>query len=145
MRMSTSASRSELIGFLPRWSQLYDDRLGGGVGVERLDALLTPVSRLAEAAEGQLNPAAGAVGVDVDLPAVDLGGDAVRAAQVRGPDRADQRVVGAVSQRDRLLLRAEGGDGDHRAEDLLLGDPGGRVHAVDQRGGEVGAAADAVG
>src|ERR1700746_3842340 len=104
MRMSTAASWSEPITFsLLDWprSELHDDCLGGGVGVERLDALLAPVSRLAEAAEGQFHGGAGAVGVHEDLSPVNLRGDAVRARQVRRPHRADQGVVGAVGQRDR--------------------------------------------
>ena len=69
----------------------------------------------------------------------------MRARQVGRPHRADQGVVGAVSQPYRLVLGRERGDGEHRAEDLLAGDRRRRVHPVDQRGGEVGAAGDAVG
>jgi hypothetical protein len=45
------------------------------------------------------------------------------ALAVAGVDAGGQAVTWFVSDGDRFVLGVEGDDGDHRAEDLLGGDP----------------------
>mmetsp|Transcript_77326 Transcript_77326/g.226771 ORF Transcript_77326/g.226771 Transcript_77326/m.226771 type:complete len:200 (+) Transcript_77326:1-600(+) len=92
--------------------------LGGCVLLEGLGAVLA-----ADAAEAEAAPGAGGVvavvAVDPHHAAAHLLGDAVRLPHVRGPDGAAQAVLGAVGEGHALGLGAEGGDGDHRAKNLL--------------------------
>jgi hypothetical protein len=75
--------------------------------VQRLEALLAPVARVLDAAEGQLDAAAGAVVVDEHLAAVQLARHAQLAAAVAGPHAGHQAVGGAVGDRQGLGLAVE--------------------------------------
>src|SRR5688572_29266915 len=95
------------------------DRLQPREAVERLKSLLAAVARQADAAEGQLDAAAGAVVVEKDLARPQPARQPHRPAAVAGPDRGDEAVAGAVGDRHRLVLAVERDDHLDRAEDLL--------------------------
>src|SRR6185503_1433730 len=76
--------------------------------VERFKTLFPSVARALDAAEGQLDAAAGAVIVDEDLAGGNGAREAQLAAAVASPDAADEAIRGAVGDRDRLLLAGEG-------------------------------------
>src|SRR6516165_6796416 len=73
-------------------------------------------------------------GVDPHDAALEPGGEAVRPAQVGGPHRGGQAVAHAVARLQDLLLRVEGEQGGHRAEDLLLVGPAGGRKPLHQGG-----------
>lgn len=85
------------------------------------------------------------VGVDPHHAGLDGVGDAVAALEIRGPDVGGQAELGGVGEFDGLGLVVEGGDGDDRAEDLLLEDPGVALHVGEDRGLEVVAVREVVG
>ena len=58
--------------------------------------------------------------VDPDGSVTQRSGDAFRLARIRGPHGAGEAVDGVVAQGDRLLLGAEGLDGEHGTEGLVL-------------------------
>src|SRR5438093_11587020 len=124
---------------LSAW-QLDRDRLDLGVGPQGLEALLAAVAGALVSAERQLDAAAGAVGVDVDLAGADLAGEPVRDPDVARPHGGDQSVIGGVRGADRLVGVAERRNGEDRAEHLLARDTRIRRYPVEQRGGEVIAA-----
>src|SRR5437762_5351669 len=94
--------------------------LGRGEAVEGLKALLPAMARTLDAAERQLDSAAGAVIVDEDLPRLNGARQAELPPAVAGPDSTDKAKGRTVRQIDRLLLAVEGHDDLHRAEDFLL-------------------------
>src|SRR5690606_26596919 len=96
------------------------DGLERGEGVERLEPLLATVARFADAAEGQFNPARGAIVVDKDLSGPQPFRQPHLPPAVGGPDPGDQAVVGAVGDGDGVVLGVERNDDDGRAEDFLL-------------------------
>ena len=94
-----------------------------------------------DAAERQLDAAAGAVVVDEHLAAAQRPRHPHLPGAVAGPDAGDQAVLGAVGDLDRLRLAVEGDQHLHRAEDLLLRERMVGGHVVDQRRLHVVAAA----
>src|SRR3954447_8010475 len=76
----------------------HHDRLRGRELVEGLEALLAAVAGFLDPAEGQLDAAAGAVGVDEDLAAAHRPRDPRRAPGVAGPDAGDEAVGRAVGE-----------------------------------------------
>src|SRR5437762_12183021 len=88
--------------------------------IERLEPLFAAVARALDAAERQLDAAAGAVVVDEHLAALQRVRHAHLAAAVACPYTRDKAVRRAVSDADRLGLAVEGDHHLHRAEDLLL-------------------------
>src|SRR4051794_28273358 len=80
---------------------------------QRVDALAAAVAGALHAAEGQLDAAADAVGVDEHLAGADARGDSVRAAEVAGPDARDEPVARRVGKRDRFAIAGE----RHRGQD----------------------------
>jgi hypothetical protein len=86
-----------------RSSELHDDRPGGGrrrAPPRHCHARSPNCGRYPRAAPRRRRRRRSS-----RLAAVDLRGDALRPDQVRRPDRADQGVVGAVGQSDRLQPR----------------------------------------
>jgi hypothetical protein len=75
-------------------------------------------------AEGQVWPASAGVGIDRDLPGVDVGSDPGRLAGVVGPHRGGKAEVAAVRPLDRLCDRPVGDHGQRWAELLLVDDRG---------------------
>src|SRR5664279_5449221 len=65
----------------------------------------------------------GVVAVRPDPAGLDLAAHLVGPVPVAGPDPGAQAVEGVVGDRQRLLVVLEGGDRQHRAEDLLLEHP----------------------
>src|SRR3954468_5800080 len=80
---------------------VHHDGLRGREFVQRLEALLAAVAGALDAAEGQLDAAAGAEAVDEDLAAAHGAGDPHRAPGVAGPDAGDEAVGRAVGEPDR--------------------------------------------
>src|SRR5262245_59344252 len=87
---------------------------------ERLEALLAPMARALDAAEGQLDAAAGAEIVDEDLARFERAGEAQLAPAIPRPDAGDEPVGRAVGDGDRLLLLAKADRAKDGTEDLLL-------------------------
>ena len=77
----------------------------------------------ADPAEGQFDPAAGAVIVDEDLTHIQLARHAHLPRAVAGPQTRNQPVFGAIGDPQRLGLVLEGDQDLHRAEDLFLRKP----------------------
>src|SRR5690348_5010957 len=96
------------------------DRLQRREAVQRLEPLLATVPGMLDAAERQLDAAAGAVVVDEDLAAPQRPRHPERAAAVARPDAGDEAVLGAVGDPDRVGLVVERDQHLHRSEDLLL-------------------------
>src|SRR5690606_2389736 len=71
-------------------------RLQHREAAQRLHALFAAVPGFADAAEGKLDAAAGAVIVDEDLPRADGFGKPHLPPPVGGPDAGDETVAGAV-------------------------------------------------
>src|SRR5690625_7310034 len=71
--MRTRPSTENVIAAPAVCSQLDGDGLRLRVLVEGFDGLLPPVAGLLEPAEGKLHSPAGPIGVDEDLPGLDLG------------------------------------------------------------------------
>src|SRR5918994_1857465 len=117
------------------------DGLDLAVLVEGFVALFAAVPALFEAAEGELDAAAGAVGVDVDLTGAQLVGEPVSRGDVAGPDGGDQAVVRAVGDAGGLLRVVEGRGDQHGAEDLLPRDPRVPRSPIEEGGLEEDAAA----
>ena len=88
--------------------------------VQRLEALLAAVARVLDAAERQLDAAAGAVVVDEHLAALQPARHAQRPAAVARPYAGHQAIGRAVGDGQRLGLVVEGDHRLHRAEDLFL-------------------------
>src|SRR6185312_11466472 len=87
---------------------------------ERLEALLAAVAGALDAAERQLDAAAGAEIVDEDLPGFERPRKAQLPPAILRPDAGDEAVGRAVGDADRLVLLAEADGAEHRAEHLLL-------------------------
>src|SRR5262245_9954706 len=87
---------------------------------ERLEALLAPMTRALDAAERQLDAAAGAEIVDEDLARFERSREAQLAPAILRPDAGDKPVGRAVGDGDRLLLLAKADRAQDGAEDLLL-------------------------
>jgi hypothetical protein len=117
----------------------------GDVDVDVLGLGVLQVALLAELAAdpGLLVAAKGVPGVeqvvvvDPDGAGAQALGDPDGPGRVAAPDGAGQAVGGVVGDGDRLVVVVEGDDGQDRAEDLLLGDPRGRVDPGEDGGGEV--------
>src|SRR5215813_86193 len=71
-------------------------------------------------------------GVHPDDAALQPRGEAVGPAEVRGPHRGGQSVAHPVAGLEHLLLRIEGEQGGHRAEDLFLVGPAARGQALEE-------------
>src|SRR5258706_15857883 len=106
--------------------------------LEAEDPGFAAVARLLEAAEGRVHVEGAAV--DVDLAGADAARDALRARFVLGPHRAREAVGAVVGDADRVFLVLVGNDGEHRPEDLLLGDAHAVLHLAEHRGPHVVAA-----
>src|SRR6187549_4009687 len=119
-------------------TDILDLRVAG----ERFQPLLASVAALLVAAERQLNPAAGAVGIDVDLTGFDARGERHRLVDVTRPDAGDQAVVAAIDDRRGLLELVEVDDRQHRPEDLFLRDAQAGRYRFEQRRLKVVAAAE---
>ena len=74
------------------------------------------------------------VRVHRQVAGLDAARDPQRPADVAGPDRAGQAVLGVVGHRDRVGLVVERQHRDDRAEDLLAPDPVGAVDAAATHG-----------
>src|SRR5664279_2927574 len=96
------------------------DRLQRREAVERLEPLLAAVAGVLDAAERQLDAAAGAVVVDEYLAALQRPRHAQGAAAVLRPHAGDEAVLRAVGDADGVGLPVEGDQHLHRTEDLLL-------------------------
>ena len=94
------------------------DRLGLGVGVERVRPELAAVAGLLEAAERRRHAHRG-VRVDREHAGLDRARDPQRLGAVARPDRAGEPVDRVVGELDRLLLVAERDHHGDRPEDLL--------------------------
>src|SRR5215217_5361239 len=114
--------------------------LGRCKAVEGFKALLAAVARTLDAAERQLDSAAGAVIVDEDLSRVDGACQAELPGAVAGPDSTDKAKGRAVRQIDRLLLAVKGHDDLDRPEDFLLHEAVTGRHVADQRRRDIRAA-----
>eukprot|EP01136_Pigoraptor_vietnamica_P037655 Opistho-1_new@105924 len=123
----TLLSKAPVRTFLPisgfavlivRPSQLHAHVAQLGVELERVHAAFAADARGLRSAEGGAQvaqePAVDPADADLDLP-----GHAVRGAEVLGPHRGGESVVGGIGQRDRLLFGVERRDVAARAEDLL--------------------------
>src|ERR1051325_6151841 len=108
--------------------------------VEGFKALLAAVTRTLDAAERQLDSAAGAIVVDEDRSRLNGARQAELPAAVAGPDSTDKAIGRAVRQVDRLLLAVEGHDDLDRPEDLLLHKAVAGRNVPDQRRRDIGAA-----
>src|SRR3989442_635818 len=113
--------------------------------IERLEALLAPVARMLDAAERQLDAAAGAIVVDEHLAAVQPLGHAQRAAAVARPHAGHQAERSAVGDGQRFVLAVERDQHLHRAEDLFLRQRVLRRHLRHQRGPHIEAALRRIG
>src|SRR5258706_10810568 len=102
------------------------------------NAGLAAVARLLEAAERRVHVEGAAV--DVDLAGADAARDALGARPALGPHRAREAVGAVVGDADRVFLVLVGNDGEHRPEDLLLGDAHAVLHLAEHRGPHVEAA-----
>src|SRR4029077_276007 len=71
--------------------------------------------------------------VDAQHVGLDAARHAPRAADISSPDRAREAVRSIFDQPQDLILVIEGDDGQHRAEDLLLGDAHPVVGAIEPR------------
>src|SRR5262249_30849828 len=87
------------------------NRLGLGVIVHRLATHLTAIARLADAAERTARIDA-LVAVDPAHACANLAREPVRALQVAGPEPAAEPVVGAVRDRQRLVVGGKACHGD---------------------------------
>src|SRR5256712_6523139 len=116
-----------------------EDVLDFRVELERVHAELATDAAALVAAEWCLLVDAPAA-VDAQHPGLDAPRDPQRATDVAGPDRARESVGGVVDQPQDLVLAIERDDGQHRAEDLLLGDPHSVVGAIEYGRLEVAAA-----
>src|SRR5215217_8524169 len=94
--------------------------LGRCKAVEGFKALFAAMARTLDAAERQLDSAAGTVVVDEDLSRLNGARQAKLPPAVAGPDSTDKAKGRAVRQIDRLLLAVEGHHDLNRPEDLLL-------------------------
>src|SRR5436190_16775439 len=83
------------------------DRLQRREAVQRLEALLATVTRVLDAAERQLDAAAGAVVVDEHLPALQGARHSQRAAAVSRPDAGDEAVLRSVGDADGFRIAIE--------------------------------------
>src|SRR5699024_240927 len=106
--MRTMPSTENVIAAAAYRSKADGDGLRLCVFVEGFEGLLPPVAGFLDPAEGQLDSPAGPVGVDEDLPGLDLGGQPVGAGEALRPQRVDEPVVGAVGQGHGLGLIGEG-------------------------------------
>ena len=108
------------------------DDLGVAVELERVVAALAADPRLLGAAERRAQ-VAHVLRVDPAHAGVDRLRDAVRAADVVGPDVGREPVRGRVRQAHRLGLVVERRRDEHRPEDLLLEDRHRLVDVADHR------------
>src|SRR5512134_97769 len=97
-------------------------------------ALAVAVAGLLDAAEGEVRLRADGRRVDVGDPVVQVLERPEGQVDVPGVDRAGEAVLDPVVHPDRLVVAPHPEDAQHRAEDLLLGDPHGRLHAGEDRG-----------
>src|SRR6267142_1337917 len=102
------------------WVWRYGDAdvLGLGEEAQRFLASLAADAALLHSAERRPEVAQHPA-VDPDDAGGDPVGHAVRPAEIAGPERRGQAVVGAVGQADDLVLGGERRDGDDRPENLL--------------------------
>src|SRR5215216_805277 len=109
------------------------NRLGRCKAIEGFKPLLATVARALDAAERQLDSAAGAVIVDEDLSRLNRARQTELPPAVAGPDSTDKAKGRAVRQIDRLPLAVEGHDHLDRPENFLLHQAVTGRHVADQR------------
>src|SRR5204862_8249009 len=116
----TMPARPASSSLMPRSSaRVHRDALELRILEERLEALLAAVAGPLVAAERQLHATARAVAVDEHLADAQVADQSLGPPEVARPHRGDQPVVGAVGERERLVVVGERGDREHRPEDLL--------------------------
>jgi hypothetical protein len=102
----------------PQLSVTDDDRLRRGKLLQRLYAFLATVTGMFEASEGQLNAAARAIAVDVDLPRSHLASNAQCTASVLRPNRGSQPIRGVIRNANGIGLILEGKQRQDGAENF---------------------------
>src|SRR6266550_8944258 len=110
--------------------QTDEDVLDFRVELERVHAELASDAAALVTPEGRLlmnTPAA----IDAENAGANAAGDPQRPADVAGPDRTRQAIGRVIDQPQDLILLGERDDGQHRAEDLLLGDAHSIVGAIE--------------
>src|SRR5450830_219380 len=110
------------------------DGLEYGKSIERFKALFAAMTTGLDAAERQLDAAAGTVIVDEYLTAADGACHAHLTAAVAGPDAGDQTEIGAIGQRDRIGFIVERHGCQYWAKYFFLGQSVPGRHVTQQRG-----------
>src|SRR6185295_4526450 len=120
---------------LPSLAGVVDvDSFHLGIELERGRSLLArPDAGGLGAAEGKLRLAPGRAAVDVDDAGLDVVREAEDVRRIAGEDGRGEAVAHVVGGGHRLLEALHPDHGDHRAEDLLLGDAHGGGDAVEHR------------
>src|SRR5579859_6326264 len=121
-------------------AMMRNHRLERGERVQRRHAFLAAVAGAADAAERQLDPAAGAVIVEEHLTRLEPLRDAQEPRTIARPHARHQAVGRSVRDAHRLILTVERNDHHDGPEDLLLREPMGGRHVREQGGSEVIAA-----
>src|SRR6185437_12829928 len=134
---NSSVPASVNLGVLQAAAEIHVHGLPFAVDIERGQAALAvAVAGAADAAEGKMDLGADGGGVDVDDAAVEVAQGAEGGVDVGGVERGGEAVGHAVGQGDGVLEPVAGEHRDHGAEDLLLRDAHGGLHAGEDGGFE---------